>query len=239
MLEVCFNSINEKPPTPIKMELDNEVIASFEVGAKQKCLPIDLTASNFDPMFSELSISSGSEDLNNNLMTDISIKFTDFVYQPETPNGELKSQATYFPRHIDFINDRALQETVYFQGVEARENSEAESWKWMTGPASQIYVFNPRPLTQRFLLRANMMNGVPIPNQVLEIEVNGVVVRTLRGNDLPPGQSIAMSQEIEISPGRNEITFRYSDWNHGSKVFAQHDPRHLSMVFTKLEMEAL
>ena len=239
MLEVCVNSINDNLAIPIIMKIDGKELASFEAGADSKCIPIDLTITDFDPMFSELSISSEPMGLRNNLMKGISIQFTDFNYRPETPNRAPNTQLVNFPRYIDLINDNTLQKTISFDGIQARENNDVESWKWMTGPTSVVYVFNPGSSTQTYLLRANMMNGVPITNQVLEIEVNGVVVRTLSGDELPPGQSISMTQKIEIAPGRNEITFRYEDWNHGSKVYAKHDPRHLSMVFTKLEMEAL
>jgi hypothetical protein len=81
------------------------------------------------------------------------------------------------------------------------------------------------------------MNGVPIENQQLHIIVNGINTKTLRAESLPPGVAIEFEHKISLQPGNNEILLRFNDWNHGVKTYAEHDPRKLALVFTKLEMK--
>ena len=82
------------------------------------------------------------------------------------------------------------------------------------------------------------MNGVPILDQQLHIIVNGITTKTLNAESLPSGVAIEFEHKISLQPGNNEISLRYSDWNHGTKTYAEHDSRKLALVFTKFEIKA-
>lgn len=239
MVEICLSSVAEEGRQILSLYLDDIKVTEIKVASREKCFRPNLNKSPMDTDYVELTISGDDDYKNKNKNKNkILVSFKKFEILENQEKVKKNIPEAFLPKYIDFIEGYPANGLVVTEGVEHRERNENESWRWFTGPESIVSIYNPEHDLRNFILNARAMNGVPIPEQQLDIIVNGRNTKTLRAESLPPGVAIEFEHEISLKPGNNEILFRFSDWNHGPKTYAIHDPRKLALVFTKLEIKA-
>lgn len=140
---------------------------------------------------------------------------------------------------FNLISNQAY-ENLAIEGLSGLESNDRESWRWAEGPKTQIkFYVDPGYLLEgrEFVLKLSFKNGVPIPAQVLTIDLNGRKIRVFKSEEIGIHMSIEAEIPLALKDGVNILEIAYRDWNHGSKTYGSHDPRKLAVVFSRFALE--
>ncbi len=124
-------------------------------------------------------------------------------------------------------------------GLSDLESNATDSWRWATGPSTRIKFFvNPdMPESARqLLLKFAFKNGVPIPDQSVDILLNGRVIHRFSAKEIGVQKMVEADLAISAEKGNNVLEFRYLDCNHCKKNYGSNDPRKLAVVVTRLSL---
>ena len=116
-------------------------------------------------------------------------------------------------------------QTLILSGLEPVENG---SYRWALGPQSSIVFITER--AQSVEVDVSFIN--PIEDQSVTIRFNGSVLQELARID--QGSEISLKFRVNTIPGRNQLSFEFSEWNGGNITFAAGDTRPMAVLFNTL-----
>jgi hypothetical protein len=139
------------------------------------------------------------------------------------------------PLSANLFNPLELDHTIKTTGIHEVEQEGNNSWRWAVGPIATI-AFDAPPCKESILMHFAINN--PLPEQTLEISINGNEIYTSGCLPSHPWMSQFFESEIHIpvQPGRNIIQYTFSKQNSVNTVFNEVDKTPYSVAFTKLDL---
>ncbi len=122
------------------------------------------------------------------------------------------------------------------EGLGRAEYNDVNAWRWGLGPETALAFSLDKdgPLSLDYVFEN------PVPNQDVVLFVNGKAVKEYKA--LKQADRITEHLDFTGRAGRNEVVFRYRDWNNnaatkGASTFAATDVRPMAVFFKKLRIE--
>ena len=135
---------------------------------------------------------------------------------------------------LDLLATAGTDAGVALEGLGGIEKEGGHVWRWARGPQSSL-TFEAGGATE---LNLEFTLDNPVPDQTVRVVVNGREVQAYR--NLPANAwhnpSLDERLSIPVTPGKNNITFAFTAWNHQGADFAPADPSPLAGAFTRLRL---
>lgn len=108
------------------------------------------------------------------------------------------------------------------KGLSALGCNDKECWRWAEGPKTDLLVRSCK--SRKYWLHGELINVQLNEDSVIELIVNGEIMKTFSANDISAESAIAVDLHFNSSKGTNLITFRHSHANQLSTLFDENKP---------------